>query len=85
MFHLALIQFNFLGLLPLVFETFNGKVSFYQQGHMLDDFSNDIKDRKGEIIGLKTNLLSASSEQKIARFMRLSQLPFLRKLSSKEL
>lgn len=69
---------------PLVFETFNGKVSFYQQGHMLDDFSNDIKDRKGEIIGLKNKLIERPSEQNCQIYETTQLLPF-KKLSNKEL
>ncbi|KAL6935114.1 uncharacterized protein HGUI_00407 [Hanseniaspora guilliermondii] len=51
------------GYYPLVFETFNGKVSYYQQGHMLDDFSYDIDDKRGEVINLGSDLINRPTEQ----------------------
>lgn len=51
------------GYYPLVFETFNGKLTIYQQGHMLNDFSYERKDKRGEVINLDSDLIDRPTEQ----------------------
>lgn len=71
------------GYYPLVFETFNGKLTFYQQGHMLDDLSYEINDKLGEVINLDTDLIDRPTEQNCQIYETNHLLP-LEKVKIKE-
>ena len=71
------------GYYPLVFETFNGKLTIYQQGHMLNDFSYERKDKRGEVINLDSDLIDRPTEQNCQIYETNHLLPF-EKLKIKE-
>lgn len=61
---------------PLVFETFNEKVTFYQHGHLLEDIDQNRADGKGEVLGLKNKLIERPTEQNCQIYETTQLLPF---------